>query len=62
MGGTTTGHQWLSEEGRFAFMAVEGPGELGGVAVIDIARGRLRVFYPYPRGGRPHGVYYQPGH
>lgn len=62
VGGTTTGHQWLSEDGRFAFMAVEGPGELGGVAVIDIARGRLRVFYPYPRGGRPHGVYYQPGH
>lgn len=60
-GGTTTGHQWLSTDGRFTFIALEGPGDLGSVAVIDNIRRRLRTAYPYPGGGRPHGVYYRPG-
>lgn len=59
VGGTTTGHQWFSEESRFTFIAVEGPGDLGSVGVIDNNRRKLVTSYPYPKGGKPHGVYYQ---
>jgi YVTN family beta-propeller protein len=56
--GSTTGHQWLSSNGRFTFIAVESPGQ---IAVVD---NRLRTFvrsYPYPNGlTRPHGVFYEP--
>lgn len=58
-GGTTTGHQWLSEDGRFTFIALEGPGDFGAVGVIDNIRRKLQTAYPYPSGGRPHGVYYR---
>ena len=55
---TTTGHQWLSANGKFTFMAVESP---GAVAVIDNAAGAVVDDYPYPGGGsRPHGVFYEP--
>jgi len=55
---TTTGHQWLSANGKFTFMAVESP---GAVAVIDNAVGAVVDEYPYPSGGsRAHGVFYEP--
>lgn len=54
---TTTGHQWLSANGKFTFMAVESP---GGVAVIDNEAETLVADYAYPGGLRPHGVFYQP--
>jgi DNA-binding beta-propeller fold protein YncE len=58
--GTTTGHQALSPNGRFTFMAVESPGQ---VAVIDNESRTLVVTYPYPKGMlRPHGVFFEPGH
>ena len=54
---STTGHQWLSANGRFTFMAVESP---GAVAVIENASGTVVDEYPYPGGGtRPHGVFYE---
>lgn len=57
-GHTTTGHQWLSANGKFTFMAVESPGAL---AVIDNEAGALVDEYPYPGGGsRAHGVFYEP--
>lgn len=59
VGGTTTGHQWLNEDGRFTFVAVEGPGDLGSVAVVDNIRRKLITAYPYPGGGRPHGAFYE---
>ncbi|MGH2373700.1 MAG: beta-propeller fold lactonase family protein [bacterium] len=59
VGGTTTGHQWLTEDGRFTFVAVEGPGDLGSVAVVDNTRRKLITAYPYPGGGRPHGAFYE---
>ncbi len=58
-GGTTTGHEWLSADSRFTFVAIEGPGDLGSVAVIDNATRKLVAMYPYPGGGRPHGVYWE---
>lgn len=54
---TTTGHQWLSANSKFTFMAVESP---GAVAVIDNVAGAVVDEYPYPGGGsRPHGVFYE---
>ena len=55
---TTTGHQWLSANSKFTFMAVESP---GAVAVIDNHAGAVVGEYAYPGGGsRPHGVFYVP--
>jgi DNA-binding beta-propeller fold protein YncE len=54
---TTTGHQWLSANGKFTFMAVESP---GAVAVIDNEAGAVVDEYPYPGGPRPHGVFHEP--
>jgi DNA-binding beta-propeller fold protein YncE len=55
---TTTGHQWLSANGKYTFMAVESP---GAVAVIDNEAAEFLTDYPYPDGGtRPHGVFYEP--
>ncbi len=56
--GTTTGHQWLSRNGRYTFVATEGEGTAAGVAVIDNWTLRTVDHYPYPGGGRPHGVFY----
>ena len=56
--GTTTGHQWLSRNGRFTFIALESPGQ---VAVVDNRSRRVVTTYPYPNGmTRPHGVFYEP--
>jgi DNA-binding beta-propeller fold protein YncE len=55
---TTTGHQWLSANGKYTFMAVESP---GAVAVIDNDAGAVVTEYAYPGAGtRPHGVFYEP--
>jgi hypothetical protein len=65
--GTTAAHQFLSANGRFTFVAFEGPG--AGVAVVDNATRSVVATYPFPTcrpsdnycdpmGGRPHGIYY----
>lgn len=59
-GHTTTGHHWLSANGRYTFVAVENP---GGLAVVDNTTGTVVADYPYPNppgGARPHGVFYAP--
>jgi DNA-binding beta-propeller fold protein YncE len=59
-GHTTTGHHWLSQDGRFSFVAVEGP---GGLAVVDNRTGAVLADHPYPDppgGPRPHGVFFIP--
>jgi DNA-binding beta-propeller fold protein YncE len=56
-GHTTTGHQGVSANGAFTFMAVERP---GAVAVIDNRSGTLVDEYPYPGAPVPHGVFYEP--
>lgn len=57
-GHTTTGHQWLSANGRYTFIAVESP---GAVAVIDNDAASVVTEYPYPNSApRPHGVFYEP--
>jgi YVTN family beta-propeller protein len=56
--GSTTGHQWLSRNGHFTFIALESPGQ---VAVVDNVSRSLVTTYAYPNGmTRPHGVFYEP--
>ena len=60
-GHTTTGHHWLSANGKYTFVAVETP---GGVAVVENATGVTLAVHPYPDppgGNRVHGVFYIPG-
>jgi DNA-binding beta-propeller fold protein YncE len=59
-GHTTTGHHWLSRDGKFTFVAVESP---GGLAVVNNETAQVVADYPYPNppgGARPHGVYFIP--
>jgi DNA-binding beta-propeller fold protein YncE len=59
-GHRTTGHHWLSPNGKYTFVAVESP---GGLAVVDNETGAVVADYPYPNplaATRPHGVFYQP--
>jgi DNA-binding beta-propeller fold protein YncE len=59
-GHSTTGHHWLSADGRYSFVAVESP---AGVAVVDNHSGQTLADYPYPNppgGSRAHGLYFVP--
>jgi DNA-binding beta-propeller fold protein YncE len=62
-GHRTTGHQWLSANGRYAFVAIENAAGPGGLAVVDNNSGATVAYYPYPSppgGSRPHGVFFTP--
>lgn len=55
---TSTGHQWLSANGRYTFMAVESPGQ---VVVINNSERKVVSTYDYPtQGSSPHGVFVSP--
>jgi hypothetical protein len=59
-GHLTTGHEWLSANGKFTFVALESP---AGVAVVDNQAGTVAADYAYPAaagGARAHGVFYDP--
>jgi YVTN family beta-propeller protein len=61
-GATTTGHQWLSRDGRRTYVAIEsaqGAALPPGVAVIDNRRAKVIETWAYPGGGRPHGTYFE---
>jgi YVTN family beta-propeller protein len=55
--GGTTGHQWLSANGHYTFVAIEDPGS---IAVIANATATVMSIYPYPGSGKPHGVFHEP--
>lgn len=62
--GSTTGHNWGSTSGRYSFVVVEADAEKGyaaGVAVVDQRTNSVVTTYPYPGGGRPHGLFFEPG-
>ena len=62
-GHATTGHQWLSANGRYTFVAVESGALPAGVAVVHNETGEVVADYPYPippGGSRTHGVFYVP--
>jgi len=51
-GGTLTGHQYTTADGRYTYAAFEG--DSAGVALIDHRRNAVRVLPTM--GGRPHGL------
>ena len=51
-GGTLTGHQWTSTNGRFTYAAFEG--DEAGVALIDHKTNVVQKLQAI--GGRPHGI------
>jgi DNA-binding beta-propeller fold protein YncE len=57
-----SGHQWLSEDGKYTFIALESvdPGRPGGIGVVDNAAASVVAIWPYPGGPWPHGVFYEP--
>lgn len=57
--GTTTGHNTISANGEYSFIAVEGA---SGVAVFLTETQQYLTLYPFPGGGRPHGIFYDPRH
>jgi hypothetical protein len=57
--GAIAGHNWFSANGRYSFVAVEGP--TSGVVVVDNRNGSVVALHPYPGGGRPHGIYVESG-
>ena len=62
-GHRTTGHHWLSANGRYTFVAVESGARPAGVAVVDNQTGGILADHPYPNppgGSRTHGVFYVP--
>lgn len=59
-GRTTTGHQWLSANGRYTFLAVVGPAGQSGVDVIDNRTALVVSGYEFPGVADPHGVFFEP--
>ena len=55
--GTLAGHNGLSANGRYSFVAFEG-GSAPGLAVVDNGSRTVIATYAYPGGGKPHGVFY----
>ncbi len=59
-GHATTGHHWLSANGKLTFVAVESP---AGLVVVDNDAAKVVADYAYPSppgGTRAHGVFYEP--
>jgi YVTN family beta-propeller protein len=54
LAGTIAGHHWLSNNSRFTYVAVEGPGS---VVVLDNHSREVAATFLWP-GTRPHGVYF----
>jgi DNA-binding beta-propeller fold protein YncE len=59
-----SGHQWLSAQGTFTFIALENADltQPGAIGVVDNASGAIVATwpYPFPGGSQPHGVFYEP--
>ena len=57
-----SGHQWLSEDGKYTFIALESldTGRAGGIGVVDNAAASVVTIWTYPGGPWPHGLYYEP--
>jgi DNA-binding beta-propeller fold protein YncE len=60
-GWSISGHQWLSDNGRFTFVALENlvTTEHGGIGIVDNETAEIVDVYQYPAGPWPHGVFYE---
>jgi YVTN family beta-propeller protein len=58
-----SGHQWLSANGKYTFIALESTDltKPGAIAVVDNDGGETLDIWPYPGGPWPHGVFYEAG-
>ena len=56
--GTSTGHQDLSRNSKWGFMAVDGVNAPPQIAVLDMENQAVHARWPDP--GRPHGVIFEP--
>lgn len=59
-----SGHEWLSANGKFTFIALEALVPVatahGAIAVVDNDSGTVLDMWEYPGGPQPHGVFYEP--
>jgi DNA-binding beta-propeller fold protein YncE len=57
-----SGHEWLSANGKYTFIALESldPTRPGAVGVVDNASGEIVDTWTYPGGPWPHGVFHEP--
>jgi DNA-binding beta-propeller fold protein YncE len=57
-----SGHEWLSANGKYIFVALESTsvGQPGAIAVVDTDFGAILATWTYPGGPWPHGVFYEP--
>jgi DNA-binding beta-propeller fold protein YncE len=57
-----SGHQWLSANGKFTYIALESavPTNPGAIAVVDNDSAEIVDIWDYPSGALPHGVFYEP--
>jgi DNA-binding beta-propeller fold protein YncE len=56
-----SGHQWLSDDGKLTFIALESAvtTQPGAIAVVDNGAATIVDIWRYPGGPWPHGVYYE---
>jgi YVTN family beta-propeller protein len=57
-----SGHEWLSANGKYTFIALESLDLTGhgGIGVVDNDSGEILDIWTYPGGPWPHGVFYEP--
>jgi DNA-binding beta-propeller fold protein YncE len=57
-----SGHQWLSDNGKYTFIALEAltTDRRGAIGVVDNETAQVVETWTYPRGPWPHGVFYEP--
>ena len=57
-----SGHEWLSANGKYTFIALESKtvGDPGAIGVVDNASAETLAIWQYPGGPWPHGVFYEP--
>jgi YVTN family beta-propeller protein len=57
-----SGHQWLSANGKYTFIALKSTvtSQPGAIGVVDNESAEVLDTWPYLRGPWPHGVFYEP--
>jgi DNA-binding beta-propeller fold protein YncE len=61
-GYSISGHEWLSANGKYTFIALESAdlAKPGAIGVVENSSGDVLDIWPYPGGPWPHGVFYEP--
>jgi DNA-binding beta-propeller fold protein YncE len=57
-----SGHQWLSPDGRYTYIALESAvtNRPGAIGVVENSSANIVATWTYPGGPWPHGVFYEP--